>query len=126
MKLVKIFKFYHVNIGLVGNIVGMLFYRRPGFILIGPKNVYFYFFLVDTIYLLISVNLFLQYGFEFGMESNWVWCKIYTYISYSVSSIAIWLTVYITFERYLSLQYPSKGQILRSKRSQRVGFIFIA
>ena len=112
-------------IGLAGNIAGMFWYRKPGFILIGPKNIYFYFFLMDTIYLLISVKLFLQYGFETNLESNMFWCKIYTYISYSVSSIPIWLTVYITFERYVSLQYPSKGKTLRNQRNQRIGFIFI-
>jgi len=112
--------------GFAGNFAGIYSYRRKkNFIRIGPKKVFFYFFIVDTIYLSISLKLFLQNGFGINMELNLVWCKIYTYISYSLSSIPIWLTVYVTFERYISFQYPEKGKLLRNQRNQRNWFTFL-
>jgi len=103
----------------------MCLYKKRGFILVGPKNIFFYFFMIDTIYLLLSLKIFLQYSFGIKLESNLVWCKIYTYISFSLSSIPIWLTVYITFERYISFRNPKEVKFLRSQRNQRTLFIFL-
>ena len=98
--------------------------RKRNCILI-VKRTYVYLFVVDTIYLLISFKLFLQYGLEIKFESNLFWSKVYTYLSYSFSSIPIWLSVYITFERYVSFQYPAKSKLLRNERNQFIFFICI-
>ena len=112
--------------GIIGNTTGLfMLFKKRNFILVGPKHIYVYLFVVDTFYLLMSIKIFLQNAFDIDFEPYSIYCKIFTYLGYVVSSIPSWLAVYITLERYMSLEYASKSKHLQNSKTQLFYFVSV-
>jgi len=61
----------------------------------------------------------MQYAFKIDVTSfSSLACKSYWYISYAFATISPMLNVYISIERFISIAYPSKREILRKKHIQ--------
>lgn len=114
------------RLGTIGNIRGLYLLATRRLVKIGTRKMYSYFLLVDTVYLLTVVKLFLQYGFEIDLSAiSSKWCKIYAYFSYSISSIPPFLAFYISLERYISIKHHEQRYLFINQRNQLLYFISI-
>jgi len=63
----------------------------------------------------------MQYAFKIDVTSfSSLACKSYWYVNYAFATIPPMLNVYISIERFISIAYPSKKEILRKKHIQWV------
>jgi len=115
-----------LSFGLVGNLIGFRVMKRPKMLEIGPRNMYKYLFIMDTIYLvqIIVTNLQLSYNINITLLSNSA-CKLWNYLTYSLDAQSVMLLVYISIDRYVSIKVPAKRYFLRKRNNQLIYFIFI-
>ncbi len=100
--------------------------QRPKMLEIGPRNIYKYLFISDTIYLIevIVTNLQLSYNADITMISNFS-CKLWNYLNYSLATQSSMLLVYISIDRYVSIKMPAQRFFMRKRNNQFIYFIFI-
>jgi hypothetical protein len=112
--------------GLFGNFLGFKTMQRPKMLEIGPRNIYKYLFISDTIYLIevIVTNLQLSYNADITMISNFS-CKLWNYLNYSLATQSSMLLVYISIDRYVSIKMPAQRFFMRKRNNQFIYFIFI-
>lgn len=114
------------TIGTLGNTASIAILSRRRMDKIGPKSTYLYLFISDFSFLfLILVNYF-AYGFEYDLTvtSKYV-CKIYWYVNYFMAPVSPWLIIYISFEKVISIRYPSKRYLFRNKNNQLIYLLII-
>jgi hypothetical protein len=114
------------SFGLIGNLIGFKVMQRPKMLEIGPRNMYKYLFIIDTIYLvqIIVTNLQLSYNIDITLLSNSA-CKLWNYLTYSLDAQSVMLLVYISIDRYVSIKVPALRYFLRKRNNQLIYFIFI-
>jgi len=112
--------------GLFGNIAALIILRRKNIEKIGTQDTYLYLFWMDIQYLLQITVPYLLYGFNLDLtiKSN-LGCKIFQYLNYSLDTQSTMLLVYITFERLISVKYPTKVNYLRKKHVQFAYFLIV-
>ena len=106
--------------GLFGNILGIVvFIKSKNLHKIGPKHIYTFFFLTDSLFLIQLIVNYLSYGwgYDFTILSRYT-CKIFWYFNYSFDTFSPYLLVYISVERLVAFKYPRHKLFLRSKRNQ--------
>ena len=115
-----------LGIGLFGNTMGFVTLLKKDLINIGPRDTYLYIFASDSFYLLqiIGTNLQSTYGLDVTLVSN-LTCKLWNYFNYWLAPVSPWLIVYITFDRYISIDYPAKRFFLRKPTTQLAWFLFV-
>ncbi len=103
--------------GMIGNMVGLVVVSQKKMKKIGPRLTYLFLFLTDTIFLpLIIIN---HLGFAYGLDLlvvNSISCKINTYINFVLGAVSPWLLVYISVEKFISIQYPGKSFSCEAER----------
>lgn len=110
--------------GLLGNTVGLItFLIDRKLNNIGTRNIYIYLFIVDSLFLFVmSLNsLSVSFDLEFTNKSNLI-CKSYHYLTHALATISPMLLCYISAERYLSLESPTRRFILRKDSYQLLYF----
>jgi hypothetical protein len=113
-------------IGLTGNLLGCIIIWRPKLKNIGPRNIYKYLFIMDTIYLLEIVFNYSSFGFGKIINNvSDIICKLTNYFGFSLAVISPMLIVYISFDRYISIKYPAKRFLFRKAKIQFIYFIII-
>jgi len=114
-------------IAIIGNTLGCIVIWRPKLINIGPRNIYKYLFVFDTFYVIQIIISYLQRaGFtQYLNKSSLFMCKSLTYFNYSFAPVSPLLLVYISVDRYISVQFPGKRFFLRREKIQSIYFIFI-
>jgi hypothetical protein len=106
---------------MFGNLIGIYKLVKKNLIhQTGPKNMFIYLLIVDTLYLQTIIKIYFHYGFDIDFTSNGnnLWfCKLFSYFSYSISSVPPILLTYITMERYICIKY-SNVKIINIYKSQ--------
>ncbi len=112
--------------GLVGNPLGFKVMERHKMLEIGPRNIYKYLFIMDTIYLvqIIVTSLQLSYQINITLISNFS-CKLWWYINYSLANQSSMLLVYISIDRYIAIKVPALRFFMRKRNNQLIFFIFV-
>lgn len=113
-------------IGLVGNAFGLIILTHRKTSKMGPINMYKFLFVTDTIFLILVVENYLQYGFQSNIAvlSKYV-CKLFWYVNYTLAPISPMLLVYISVEKVISIKHPAKKYILRSNKTQLAFFLCV-
>lgn len=112
--------------GLFGNAFGYLVLFRKKLKTIGPRHIYQYLFIMDTIYLLQIVNKYLQFCFGLSLKNySQTWCKVSRYFAYSLDAVSPMLLVYISVERLVSIKKPAIKFIFRKEKVQLVYFLIV-
>lgn len=106
-------------LGLFGNLIGLLVLLRPKLEKIGPRVIYGFLFIMDTFFLIQIIHKYLQIGLNLNLDNvSSFWCKFNRYFNYSQDAISPMLLVYISIEKYISIKYPYKRQILNKTANQ--------
>ena len=112
--------------GLVGNLCGFIVMRRKELTNLGPRSMYSYLFASDTLYLIQIIFQYLEYSYDIHLiNASDTFCKIYQYFSFSLCPISCFILCYISFDRYISITYPSRRFILRKEKSQLIFYLII-
>lgn len=103
-----------LSLGLVGNQIGFIVLTRKNIRRIGPRNMYRYLFVSDTLYLLLIIVNYLGNGFVIDLttSSKYV-CKLYWYLNFILGPISPVLLCYISIEKLVSIKSPSRKFFLR-------------
>ncbi len=113
-------------IGLTGNLLGCIVIWRPKLKNIGPRDIYKYLFIMDTIYLLEIVFNYSSFGFGKTINNvSDIICKLTNYFGFSLAVVSPMLIVYISFDRYISIKYPAKRFLFRKAKIQFIYFIIV-
>ena len=115
-----------VGMGVAGNTMGLVVFLRKKMKTVGPVHMYQILFVVDTFFLLQSIDLFAVNIFNTGFRMiSKETCKIALYLvfaSYIVSPMAL---CYISIEKLVSIKYPGKRFLLRKKKVQVLLFLSV-
>jgi hypothetical protein len=79
-------------IGIAGNMCGILVISQKDMIKIGPRDMYNYLLISDSLFLFYLVNKYISFGFglNFTILSKYV-CKLYNYFNYSLAPVSPWI-----------------------------------
>ena len=120
-----IFPIMILLIGLVGNSFGFKILLNRNLINIGPRLSYLFLFAIDMFYLLQIIGTNLQYNYNLNISViSSAACKIWNFFNYSLATISPWLTVYISIDRYISIQHPAWRFTMRKNNVQIIYFMF--
>jgi hypothetical protein len=109
--------------GLFGNIIGLAVLNRKKLIQIGPVYVYKFFLTMDSIYLVLIIQKYVQFGFNIPVNKiSPLICKITSYFNYSLDGISAMLLVYISIDRFIFIKFSNKT--LRDKHLQVILIYF--
>ncbi len=112
--------------GLLGNIFGLFLFSRDRLNKIGPRNIYRYLFVFDSIYLMNIIKSTLQIAFAIDLSiSSRLFCKAYTYLLNVIVSVTPLLLLYISVERLMTIQYPDNRANLKNFEQQLLYFVLI-
>ena len=114
-------------IAIIGNTLGCIVIWKPKLINIGPRNIYKYLFIFDTFFLLQIIVSYIQHANFTGYlnQTSILICKLAIFINYSFAAVSPLLIVYISIDRYISIQFPGKRFFLRKENTQLFYFIFV-
>ena len=114
-------------IAIAGNTLGCIVIRKPKLINIGPRNIYKYLFIFDTFFILQIIVSYIQHANFTGYlnQTSILICKLAIFINYSFAALSPLLIVYISIDRYISIQFPGKRFFLRKENTQLFYFIFV-
>lgn len=114
-------------IGFLGNLMGILVMSRKKLVKIGPRNIYRYLFLTDSVYLIMILEPYFEteFNWDFCIQSNFT-CKAYSYVSYLLQIVSPMLLVYISVEKLVSIKNAKRKNILRSTNVQLVYFLLVS
>jgi hypothetical protein len=112
--------------GLSGNLIGLMVFFRKNLLRFPTRNLYCSLALFDTIYLIYRMigELTTENGISMYLISN-NWCKIFRYFRYSLGPISAWLLVYISIDKFISIQFPNFKLIKLVKFQNTVIFLIV-
>ena len=112
--------------GLLGNILGLVVFTRKNLSKFPTKNIYCSLAIFDTIYLVYRIigEVTTDNGISIYLISN-MWCKIFRYFRYSLGPISAWLLVYISIDKFISIQFPNFKLIKIIKFQNSVIFLIV-
>ena len=95
--------------GLFGNIIGLVALSRKNLTKIGPVHVYRLLLTIDSVFLNLVVQKYLQFGFNIPVNKiSSLICKITSYFNYSLDGISPMLLVYISIDRFIFIKFSNK------------------
>ena len=114
-------------LGLFGNIIGFKVLQRKKMEKIGPLLIYRCMFVIDSMFLMGIFIFYFDKGFHlsFFLISD-LCCKLFFYMANAVKVYCPLILIYISVDRYISLKYYSKRQLLKQNKYQLlylIGFI---
>ena len=112
--------------GLIGNLFGLIVFFRKNLRKFPTRNLYSSLAIFDTIYLVYRMigELSTENGVSMYLISN-NWCKILRYFRYSIGPISAWLLVYISIDKFISIQFPNFKLIKSIKFQNTVIFLIV-
>jgi hypothetical protein len=114
-------------IAIIGNTLGCIVISTPKLIKIGPRNIYKYLLIFDTFFILEIIVSYTQNANFTGYlnQISSLICKLAIFFNRSFSAVSPLLIVYISIDRYISIQSPGKRFYLRKEKIQLFYFIFV-
>ncbi len=114
------------GLGLVGNMTALVVLFKGKLKKMGPVLTYKLMFIFDTLNIFQIITFYLQYPFylDITILSRFS-CKLVVYLNYQMNAVSTYLLVYISIEKYISINNPSKRRILNSKKNQIISLIGI-
>jgi len=110
-------------LGWLGNIFGLKVLSNKALKKIGPKLVYQYLFISDSIFSLYFITTILQLVYHLDVSIlSIIICKLLNYISSGFSALSPFLVVYISIDRYVSIEYSARRFFLRKSKTQHIFF----
>jgi hypothetical protein len=95
--------------GLFGNIIGLVVLSRKNLTKIGPVHVYRLLLTIDSVFLNLVVQKYLQFGFNIPVNKiSSLICKITSYFNYSLDGLSPMLLVYISIDRFIFIRFSNK------------------
>jgi hypothetical protein len=115
-----------LNIGLISNIIGLItILLSKKLVNIGTKSIYMCLFIVDTLFLVLILIDRISYYYDFDLlVLSPLACRLYPYVYRIMATLSPMLLVYISIEKYLSLEDISKKHNLRNINNQLI-YLFI-
>ncbi len=113
--------------GLIGNILGFIVVLiRKNLIKIGPIIMYRLLFTMNIIVLIFMIITYLGSAFNFDLTITSKYaCKLYWYLSLCVFPIPRYILIYISFEKIISIKYPTRTHFLRTTETQIIYFLIL-
>lgn len=113
-------------LGFIGDILAIKVLRHKDLENIGPRDMYYYLFLSDLFELLQIIVIYLQYTFDINLSTiSDLSCRLWNYVFYTFATISLWLIVYISLDRCISIQRPAWRFTLRKIKNQFIWFILV-
>lgn len=108
------------QLGFVSNLVALaVFLFSPKLVNIGTRNIYIFMLIVDNLFLFVTFIDRSAFHSEFDLITfSSLICKMYPYLNRIFSTLSPMLLVYISVERYVSLQDLTKRFVLRNYKNQ--------
>lgn len=121
-----IFPLIVIVVGTIGNILSLIILSHKTMNKIGPRHMYIYVFLADSVCLIFLLFNVLQvnYGIDLTIISL-SGCKIFWYLEIQFSAFSPFFLVYISFEKVISMRYPSKRFFFRNSQNQFIFFLIV-
>lgn len=121
-----IFPLIVIVVGTIGNILSIIVLLYKKINKIGPRDMYIYLFLSDSVCLLFLVFNVLQvnYGKDLTIISLSA-CKVFWYLQNLFAALSPFFLVYISFEKVISTRYPSKRFFFRNPQNQFIFFLIV-
>ena len=92
--------------GLISNLLALItFFQSKKLENIGTKHIYIYLFIIDSLFLFaMIIDRGAFYNGSDMITYSFITCKLYPYCNRILATISPMLLVYISVERYISLQ----------------------
>jgi hypothetical protein len=107
-------------LGLISNLLALItFICSKKLTNIGTKYIYIFLFIIDSLFLVIifSDRAYFYSGFDMITYSSTI-CRLYPFLNRILTTLSPMLLVYISIERFLSLQDLTQDYRLRSSKNQ--------
>jgi hypothetical protein len=114
-------------LGLISNLLALItFLCSKKLTNIGTKYIYIFLFIIDSLFLVIifSDRAYFYSGFDMITYSSII-CRLYPFLNRILTTLSPMLLVYISIERFLSLQDLTQDYRLRSSKNQITYLIII-
>lgn len=106
-------------LGVMGNLMGIVFILKNKKSKFNLKSIYMYLFVFDTLYILQSIFTFMQYTLEKDLQRESIYfCKIFNFFNYSLAVVSPMLIILISLERLVSIMFIHKKNILNTHAFQ--------
>ncbi len=114
-------------LGLSGNVLGIFLLATSKMLdKLGPKDIYTYLFVSDSVYLSQLIINYFQFGWGYDATIlSSISCKLYQYFQYSTDAFSPFLIAYISIERLISFRRPRYQEMLTNRRNQFVYFFVV-
>lgn len=105
--------------GLISNLIGLITFSRKKFSKFSNRYIYITILLVDTTFLFYrAFDKLLSWVLNFFLSSiSQFSCKITKFITYSYFPISVYLLIWISIERFISIKYPNM-KLIKNKFAQ--------
>ena len=114
-----------VVLTLFGSTMGLIVLNSRRLKLIGPVSIYRYLMVFEYFSLMIIVEYMIDaFELDLSLLSSSI-CKLYWFVSYTYGPLPAMLLVYISFERFVSVTYPTKRLLLRKQSYQHFYFLIV-
>ena len=104
-------------IGIIGNIICFLIYSLKKFRKISA-SFYFKSISINNSFILLGrLRYFIEVTIHSSIkEASIIFCKLTNYMMYTSISIAAWITVFVLFERFISIKFHRKFKFRNSQK----------
>jgi hypothetical protein len=87
---------------------------------------YRFLFIIDSVILLSFINIIIEKVYSMGLLLlHFFFCKLFGFLTISLSSLSSFILIYILVESYLSIKYPVESNLLRKNKPQFIYMIVI-
>ncbi len=91
-------------IGFLGNLIGFFTFSMKSLSSFSNRNIFRCIALIHELYLICLITLDLADYLNYKIIES---CKTYWYLNFLFTAISVWLFVFLTFEKFTSIQYPT-------------------
>ena len=119
------FKFYYAPIllllGFIGNTIVILVFRSKNIRKLSFSKFVMFMTISDTMGLIVILEKFLNDISFISMRNiSDFSCQFFVYLAYAFNPISAWLMAYISFERFISIRFPTKSLSLKKESIQNI------
>ena len=115
-----------VLLGLIGNFIVILVFSSKKMSSLTISKFVVVMSISDTLGLVQILQQFFDYVFDLNVRKfSDFSCKLFVYLTYVFGPISAWTHVYISFERFFSIRFPTRSAFLKNKCLQNIVVLII-